>query len=306
MRLVCPNCGAQYSVDASVIPEAGRDVQCSNCGHTWFQEPEGGLQETSAATRIASQSAPRREPPPPPSPPPTTGEAPAPAPAPSAPSSDATSPDATPGEAARPRRALDAAVMDVLREEAQREKAARAAEAPASPPPPGDGAPEPGPAQDEPQPQPQAERPPEQAVVAPVPPDERAIQAEEHKARMRGENPAAAVAALSGRAAQRREMLPDIEEINSTLRASADPTRTREEIGAEALERERRRSRRGFRLGFGTVALIAAALTLLYTHGTRLSAAVPELDQPISRYIAAVNDGRRWLDTTLRSIGGSD
>ncbi|SFJ83960.1 zinc-ribbon domain-containing protein [Celeribacter neptunius] len=39
MRLICPNCGAQYEVDARVIPDAGRDVQCSNCGHTWFQQP---------------------------------------------------------------------------------------------------------------------------------------------------------------------------------------------------------------------------------------------------------------------------
>ena len=39
MRLVCPNCDAQYEVDANAVPEAGRDVQCSNCGHTWFQVP---------------------------------------------------------------------------------------------------------------------------------------------------------------------------------------------------------------------------------------------------------------------------
>lgn len=37
MRLSCPNCGAQYEVPAEVIPQDGRDVQCSNCGHTWFQ-----------------------------------------------------------------------------------------------------------------------------------------------------------------------------------------------------------------------------------------------------------------------------
>lgn len=37
MRLSCPNCGAQYEVPLEVIPTAGRDVQCSNCGHTWFQ-----------------------------------------------------------------------------------------------------------------------------------------------------------------------------------------------------------------------------------------------------------------------------
>ena len=37
MRLTCPNCGAQYEVPDEVIPETGRDVQCSNCGDTWFQ-----------------------------------------------------------------------------------------------------------------------------------------------------------------------------------------------------------------------------------------------------------------------------
>ena len=37
MRLTCPNCSAQYEVDANVIPDDGRDVQCSNCGNTWFQ-----------------------------------------------------------------------------------------------------------------------------------------------------------------------------------------------------------------------------------------------------------------------------
>ncbi len=37
MRLQCPNCDAEYEVDASVIPHEGRDVQCSNCGHGWFQ-----------------------------------------------------------------------------------------------------------------------------------------------------------------------------------------------------------------------------------------------------------------------------
>ncbi len=43
MRLTCPNCAAQYEVDASVIPEDGRDVQCSTCGHTWWQtRDEGG------------------------------------------------------------------------------------------------------------------------------------------------------------------------------------------------------------------------------------------------------------------------
>lgn len=37
IRLTCPNCHAQYDVPLEVIPDAGRDVQCSNCDHVWFQ-----------------------------------------------------------------------------------------------------------------------------------------------------------------------------------------------------------------------------------------------------------------------------
>ena len=44
MRLICPNCGAQYQISDDVIPTGGRDVQCSNCGHTWFETP--GASET--------------------------------------------------------------------------------------------------------------------------------------------------------------------------------------------------------------------------------------------------------------------
>jgi predicted Zn finger-like uncharacterized protein len=40
MRLVCPQCAAQYEVDINAIPEDGRDVQCANCGNTWFQDRE--------------------------------------------------------------------------------------------------------------------------------------------------------------------------------------------------------------------------------------------------------------------------
>lgn len=41
MRLTCPNCAAQYEIDASLLPEEGREVQCSACGHIWFQEASG-------------------------------------------------------------------------------------------------------------------------------------------------------------------------------------------------------------------------------------------------------------------------
>ncbi|MEM7752285.1 MAG: zinc-ribbon domain-containing protein [Pseudomonadota bacterium] len=47
MRLVCPNCSAQYEIDGSMIPDEGRDVQCSNCGHTWFELPGPGGTEAA-------------------------------------------------------------------------------------------------------------------------------------------------------------------------------------------------------------------------------------------------------------------
>jgi len=38
MRLLCPKCDAEYEVADSIIPNAGRDVQCSSCDTIWFVE----------------------------------------------------------------------------------------------------------------------------------------------------------------------------------------------------------------------------------------------------------------------------
>jgi predicted Zn finger-like uncharacterized protein len=37
IRVVCPNCEANYEIPDDAIPDFGRDVQCANCGHTWHQ-----------------------------------------------------------------------------------------------------------------------------------------------------------------------------------------------------------------------------------------------------------------------------
>ena len=37
MRLVCPNCKANYEVPRHAVPIGGREVKCANCGHSWFQ-----------------------------------------------------------------------------------------------------------------------------------------------------------------------------------------------------------------------------------------------------------------------------
>ncbi|MCR9086891.1 MAG: zinc-ribbon domain-containing protein [Rhodobacteraceae bacterium] len=37
MRITCPRCTAHYEVPDSVMPSGGRDVQCSDCGYSWYQ-----------------------------------------------------------------------------------------------------------------------------------------------------------------------------------------------------------------------------------------------------------------------------
>ena len=51
MRLICPNCGAQYAVADDAIPSGGRDVQCSNCQHTWFETPGASATDMPPAQR---------------------------------------------------------------------------------------------------------------------------------------------------------------------------------------------------------------------------------------------------------------
>jgi len=62
MRLTCPNCGAQYEVPDEVIPQEGRDVQCSNCGDTWYQahpdHPEAATEPEPQSTATPQDDAP--------------------------------------------------------------------------------------------------------------------------------------------------------------------------------------------------------------------------------------------------------
>ena len=56
MRLTCPNCGARYEVDDSMIPAEGRDVQCSNCTTTWFQPGVAAPADTATVCIHGSRS----------------------------------------------------------------------------------------------------------------------------------------------------------------------------------------------------------------------------------------------------------
>lgn len=102
MRLTCPSCGAQYQIQDGLIPETGRDVQCSNCGHGWFEQPH----------------APVAEPAPEPTPEPATE--------PDEIEDDAWEESLPDDAPAAP--ALDPAIADILREEAETDRELRAAE----------------------------------------------------------------------------------------------------------------------------------------------------------------------------------
>lgn len=239
MRLTCSNCEAQYEVDGAVIPVEGRDVQCSNCGHTWLQLPEGAADDAD-------------------------DRAPLPLEAPAVQAAPATA-------APEPRRrTLDEAVLDVLREEAEREAEARRAEGSSLETQADlglDGA-----------------TTPPSAASLPVPPPSDADAAHEADA-------------VVTRAA-RRELLPDIEEINSTLRPATERGDDAAALDAPQVLRQRRGE---FRRGFLTSLTLAGLLLVLYLGSGAISARVPALAPALSGYAQAVDGVRVWLDQRMRS-----
>ena len=40
MILTCPKCETRFALPAQALAPAGKNVKCSNCGNTWFQEPD--------------------------------------------------------------------------------------------------------------------------------------------------------------------------------------------------------------------------------------------------------------------------
>ena len=284
MRLTCPNCGAQYQVPDDVIPPEGRDVQCSNCGNTWFQaspdapdvlpETEDAMAPDPADTDFAPPPEPDLEPEPEAEPEPEPETAPT-----EDDEADAVEPDTpapeepaeTPPEPVR--QELDSAISEILRQEAEREAELRAVESTG------------------------LESQPELGLEESQPDEsaERARQARDRMTRIRGEEPEAE--AEETKTAMRRELLPDIEEINSTLRASDMPAGVEEgdlPIGPSAPVR-----RSGFLRGFSVALLIGAFLVLCYANAPRIARSLPQADPALSAYVATVDQARYWLDARL-------
>ena len=261
MRLTCPNCKAQYEVDAAVIPAAGRDVQCSSCGITWLQLPESAdpATDTDFDDDLLTDADPDRD------------EArdmaddPESAPEPATPEASAI---ATASAAMR-RRSLDEAVASVLREEAERETSARQAEG---------------------------------SLLETQ--QDLGLSETASTRPLHGTGGAAADttadhadAAMISRQA-RRELLPDIEAINSTLRATSE--RDGDAAAMDAPETLRQR-RTGFRKGFLTAIATMTILLLPYLLSSQISAKIPALAPALHDYSLTIDALRGWLDRQMIS-----
>jgi hypothetical protein len=145
---------------------------------------------------------------------------------------------------------------------------------------------------------------------APAPPvmeddseDRRAQDAKRRMARLRGEaEPVAEAAATAAAMSSRRELLPDIEEINSTLRHDQTPSGVdadaREGLGAGGA----RKQSRGFRRGFLSMLVLFVLLVLLYIYADQIAATVPFLAGAIANYVAGVDHLRLLLDGQITAL----
>ena len=40
MIITCPNCNKKFQIEAALLPDKGRDLQCGVCKHVWFYKSE--------------------------------------------------------------------------------------------------------------------------------------------------------------------------------------------------------------------------------------------------------------------------
>jgi len=268
MRLTCPNCGAQYEVPGEVIPQGGRDVQCSNCGETWFQahpdHPGAAPVDTDPSPADEAPDWVEDE---------FEGESQGEAPG-----------DEVEDAAAAARRGLAPDIAGVLREEAAREAEARAAEARGG-----------------------VESQPELGLNPPENEnDRRSHQAKARMARLQGTSaPREEAEDDDIEPGSRRDFLPDIDEISSTI--SANPTRAPRDISARDGSRVAPGPARrgGFGRGMRLALLLAIIATALYILAPRLGAALPALDGPLAAYVETIDGLRARLHDGVSDIAAT-
>lgn len=314
MRLVCPNCSAQYEIDGSMIPDEGRDVQCSNCGHTWFElpppsadfgemssddfedmdisEPETGTEieededhVTETADKEEAEAVPEQD---------------------NVEADDDQDEDESAGRASetiaaaaaaaladeddedfedfdtalKPRRPADAASLDILREEAERELSQRRA-------PPSELI------------QTQTDlgideirnrQSPSRALRARMAhlgeeqPETRTLDETEVEVETAEPEYPDTSDDDADYTEPRRDLLPDIDEINSTLK----PARRR---GAQT----RAKKGNGFLIGFVLMMLLTAALIFAYAQAPAIARALPSTESKLISYVDRANGVRDWV-----------
>ena len=272
MRLICPNCSAQYEVPADVISAEGRDVQCSNCQETWFQthpDTEAQIDVAQTLNEHFAQTEPDA--------------------APESPPSDAVpdpdliddefehaldqqldeiledDPEIAPARAItreRSKREIDPSVADILREEAQREREHRAAETFEH--------------QDE------FALDANEATTDPQPKksgdiDPKIDDLDEMYTGKASDTPAS-----------RGDQLPDIEEINSTLQQDKKLS------GTEEPETQAQKNAAG-RRGFHAAILILLIAVVVYVYVDLITANVPQLAPYLDAYVAQIEQWRTVL-----------
>lgn len=263
MRLTCPNCGAQYEVPDEVIPESGRDVQCSNCGETWFQ-----AHASDAPTEAVAEYEPAG----------SDDTSDQDWPEPQGDDTAESSPDEEPQAAQR--RGLDDDVASVLREEAEREAQARAAEAAAS-----------------------LESQPDLGLSEPQDDaDKRSHQARARIARLQGTaDPQPEPDEHDIDPGTRRDLLPDIEEINSTI-ATGSTSGSVDHSARDGTGVTDQPARGGFGRGLRMAILLVLIATAIYIFAPRLADAVPALADPLAAYVGAVDQMRTMLNEQVSEV----
>ena len=287
MRLVCPNCDAKYEVPDDAIPQGGRDVQCSSCGHAWFQlHPEAEIAAEEEAALFGDDLARPEEPVP--SEPEAVTEAITAAETAADPQTDdaiaavlaEAAPEAPPATAP-PKQELDETVLAVLREEAAREAEARRIEAQR------DGARR---ADAEGQLQVQPDLGVETSPPAALSPTQRRL------AMLKGKDPDAPPPEPPKPAA-RRDLLPDVEEINSTLQ----PSDSGYDPDAEVDKLPDLTRRGGFRSGFFLMILLMVIAAAVYLSAPKLVGQFPALEGTLTAYVAMIDSLRLWLNDLVNS-----
>lgn len=300
MRLLCPNCDAEYEVDAAAIPSNGRDVQCSNCGHAWFQ------QHPDAEADYDAEQALYDPPPPLPNAFETAAQQPAPEPVvpvlasddpesildamgdldddlPNAQPSnsefiysdepdfaepDAPEPDVPESDLANmpstdmPAQQIDPDALQILREEAARETAQRLAE----------NAPQ------------TLEQQTEMGLIAP---SSSPIVAR-RVARLKGIQPAQVTIATPA-----RDRLPAVDDINAALRSGDDL----DPSDAQGQDRKT-----GSKAGFWAVILAAGTAAAGYVFSPEIAAKLPQIAGPIDGYVGFINGLRGAIDAAVAWI----